>query len=168
MTILYTSHTGFTQQYATLLSEKTGYPALPLEQGLQTLSPKSKVFYLGWLCAGHISGLDRAVKFFQVQGVCAVGLFPPSNAQTQTLMRANYLPDGACLFHLQGGCAPEKLRGIKKWMFGAAISGMRSAIAKNPQPSQDELAMLNAAKQGGSFVSEDALAPIIDWLSAQA
>ena len=48
--IVYTSKTGFTEEYAKLLGEKTGLPVYSLNKsGL--LGKDSKVIYLGWIHA---------------------------------------------------------------------------------------------------------------------
>ena len=59
--IVYTSQTGFTRQYAQLLSEKTGVPAYELKEAAGKLPRDSEVFYMGWLMAGSVKGLERAM-----------------------------------------------------------------------------------------------------------
>lgn len=45
--IVYTSNTGFTRQYAMLLGEKTGLPVYSLEEAGQRLAPGNTIVYLG-------------------------------------------------------------------------------------------------------------------------
>ena len=61
-TVVYTSNTGYTRQYAMLLSKKTGLPACSLDEAMKHLAPGSSVIYLGWLMAGNAlpGALDTA------------------------------------------------------------------------------------------------------------
>ena len=72
--IVYTSQTGFTARYAGMLGEATGAPVYPLKEAVKRLERGTPVFYLGWLCAGSIHGLERASRRFAVQGIGAVGI----------------------------------------------------------------------------------------------
>ena len=62
--VVYTSQTGFTAWYARLLAEKAGLPAIPLERAARELGRQDGVVFLGWLCAGRISGLKKARRSF--------------------------------------------------------------------------------------------------------
>ena len=50
--IVYTSNTGCTAQYASLLGGETGLRVYPLEDAMKNLPQGSPVIYLGWLAAG--------------------------------------------------------------------------------------------------------------------
>ena len=96
--IVYTSNTGFTAQYATLLSHQTGLPLYRLEEC--QLPRDTQVLFLGWLCAGKIQGLKGAMGRFQVAGICAVGMAPQADpAKLAGDNRCGGLP----LFYLRGG-----------------------------------------------------------------
>ena len=84
--IVYTSATGFTRQYAGLLSAACGLPAMALKGAVP---PPGPVLYLGWLRAGSVQGLRAARRRFPVAGVCAVGMAPPEQADLERLRRAN-------------------------------------------------------------------------------
>ncbi|MDD6610969.1 MAG: hypothetical protein PUE91_01980 [Clostridiales bacterium] len=45
--IVYTSNTGFTEQYARLLGQKTGLPVYALSEAGKALPPRSSILYLG-------------------------------------------------------------------------------------------------------------------------
>ena len=59
--IVYTSQTGFTRKYAELLAEKVQLPALSSQEAQKVLPRDSEIFYMGWLAAGSVKGLDRAM-----------------------------------------------------------------------------------------------------------
>jgi len=72
--ILYNSNTGFTERYAKMLGEKTGLPVFSAEN-----PPKkgTAVIYMGWLMAGHISGIDRAVRLWTIW---RINMYSPPSA----------------------------------------------------------------------------------------
>ena len=108
MTIVYTSKTGFTREYAQMLGRAAGLPVCALDEATGKVGPGSDILYLGWLMAGHISGIDHAVKRFHVRAACGVGMTPPGDKVLQDLARSNYVPN-APIFYLQGGWAPKKV-----------------------------------------------------------
>ena len=79
MTIVYTSKTGFTREYAQMLGRAAGLPVCALDEATGKVGPGSDILYLGWLMAGHISGIDHAVKRFHVRAACGVGMTPPGD-----------------------------------------------------------------------------------------
>ena len=70
--IVYTSNTGYTAEYARLLGEKTGLPVYSLAEAEQKLAAGNRVIYLGWLMAGKVQGYKKAAKRYKVQAVCGV------------------------------------------------------------------------------------------------
>ena len=102
MVIVYRSNTGFTKAYAEMLGRAEQMKVCPLAEAQGKVGPGETVFYMGPLMAGHIAGIDQAVKQFTVKGVCGVGMSPVSQQVLDTLSKANYVPD-APIFYLQGG-----------------------------------------------------------------
>ena len=76
MTIVYRSNTGFTKEYAEMLAKAEKMKVCPLAEAQGKVGPGETVFYMGPLMAGHIAGIDQAVKQFTVKGVCGVGMSP--------------------------------------------------------------------------------------------
>ena len=122
MTIVYTSKTGFTREYAQMLGRAAGLPVCALDEATGKVGPGSDILYLGWLMAGHISGIDHAVKRFHVRAACGVGMTPPGDKVLQDLARSNYVPN-APIFYLQGGWAPKKVGWLQRRMVGTAAAG---------------------------------------------
>ena len=52
--IVYTSNTGYTEQYAMLLGKATGLPVYALAEAEAKLAPGNHILYLGWLMAGKV------------------------------------------------------------------------------------------------------------------
>ena len=157
--IVYTSQTGFTARYAALLAERTGLPCRPLKEAA-ALPRGTAVIYLGWLCAGGIKGLKEARRRFRTAAVCAVGM--AAEVEEAKLRRDNRL-EGVPLFYLRGGYAPDRLTGPYKW----AMSAMARMVTQNPPKDDQERAVQEAFRQGGDWVDEAYLDPVLDWLSRQ-
>ena len=105
--IVYTSHTGHTQRYAQLLAERTGVPAYSMKEAREKLRPKDEIFYMGWLMAGTVKGVQAAMDRYTIRGAAIVGVSPQGNGDLWTEARINggYSDSGGRLFYLQGGYA---------------------------------------------------------------
>ena len=153
--IVYTSTTGFTAQYAALLSHQTGLPLCRLEEG-DKLPRNIPVLYLGWLRAGRVVGLKKARNRLAVAGVCVVGL--DSAADLDKLRRGNHL-EHIPLFFLRGGYDPARVRGVDKLMMAA----MERILSGKSDPRSR--AALEAVRRGANWVSQAQLEPVLDWLA---
>ncbi|MEY8419554.1 hypothetical protein AALA83_09765 [Oscillospiraceae bacterium 44-5] len=162
MVIVYRSNTGFTQEYAAMLGRAAQMKVLPLAGAAGKVS--EPVFYMGPLMAGHISGIDQAVKAFAVQGVCGVGMSPASQQVLETLSKANYVP-GAPIFYLQGGWAPKKVGWLKRRMVNMVTRSTREALQdKGSRRTPEENRYLDFLLHGGSYVAFENLEAIRDWM----
>ncbi|WP_297198471.1 hypothetical protein [uncultured Flavonifractor sp.] len=152
--IVYTSNTGFTAQYATLLAHQTGLPLFRLEDS-SALAPGTEVLFLGWLCAGKIQGLKKAMGRFFIRCVCAVGM-APSQGYAQKL--AHDLGLSLPLYYLRGGYAPARIRGRYRLM----MAMMKAILSKKTDTQSREA--LKAIELGADWVSAQQLEPVMDWL----
>ena len=162
MVIVYRSNTGFTKEYAEMLAKAEKMKVCPLSEAQGKVGPGETVFFMGPLMAGHISGVDQAVKKFAVKGVCGVGMSPASQQVLDTLAKANYVP-GAPIFYLQGGWAPKKVGWLKRRMVGMATRSMREAL-QNKKRTPEEDKQLDFLLHGGSFVAFENLEAIRAWI----
>lgn len=156
--IVYTSGTGFTRRYAQLLSRAAAIPAYDLEGG-QLPAGGTSVVYLGWLRAGGIVGLSKARKRWDVRSVCAVGMAPDNDLKTLAEHNRVDCP----LFYVQGGYAPEKLKGMNKLVMAFVTKLIAKAQAKQAKTPED-LEQLALFRTGCDFVDEANLAPVLSWL----
>lgn len=155
--IVYTSNTGFTRRYAQLLSRAAAIPAYDLESRDCLPADGLKILFLCWLRAGGIVGLSKARKRWDVRAVCAVGMAP--EYPREKLAAQNHTGE-LPVFYLQGGYAPEKMRGINKAMMGF----MTKQMTKHPPKDEAEAGIQKLFLQGGDFVSEANLVPVLSWL----
>ena len=164
MVIVYRSNTGFTREYAEMLAKAEKMKVCPLAEAQGKVGPGESVFFMGPLMAGHISGIDQAVKKFAVKGVCGVGMSPASRQVLDTLAKANYVP-GAPIFYLQGGWAPKKAGWLKRRMVGMATRSMREALRdKGSRRTPEEDKQLDFLLHGGSYVAFENLETIRAWM----
>ena len=158
--IVYTSNTGYTAEYARLLGEKTGLPVYSLAEAEQKLAAGNRVIYLGWLMAGKVQGYKKAAKRYKVQAVCGVGM-GGTGSQLQEVRKANAIPEKTPLFTLQGGFDIQKLRGVYKLIMTIMVKTAGKGLAEKQDRTPDEDVMLEMLTQGGSRVSADNLAEVL-------
>lgn len=165
MTIVYCSKTGHTRQYAEMLAAAEKMKVYSLQEARSVLPEKEPVLFLGWLMAGHISGIDQVVRRWDVRCAVGVGMAPAGKEALATMAKANFVPH-APVFYLQGGWAPKKVGWFQRRAVGMVTRGTRKALlAKKDRTQQDE-AYLSMLIRGGSFVEYQNLKPIQDWLAA--
>ena len=160
--IVYTSNTGYTEQYAKLLGRKTGLPVYALSEVGKRLSPANRIIYLGWLMAGKVQGYQKAEKQYCVQAVCGVGM-GATGSQLQDLRKANGFPADLPVFTLQGGFDMSKLHGVYKLMMTVMAKTAGKGLAEKKDRTPDEDAMLDLLTNGGSRVSEENLKAVLEW-----
>ncbi len=157
--IVYESNTGFTQKYALMLSEKTGLPAYLLENAKSELHKGDEIFFLGWVCAGKISGYAKAAKIYSVKGTAAVGIMFPDETTIPQLRENNKIND-LPLFFLRGGVAPEKLSAIKRKIMNMIANTVEKAGPKN----EGERELIDVLRIGGDYVRPENLDEIVVFI----
>ena len=160
--IVYTSNTGFTRQYAMLLGEKTGLPVYSLEEAGKTLAPGNTIVYLGWLMAGKIQGYTKASKRYQIAAVCGVGM-GKTGSQLDDVRKANALGEELPVFTLQGGFDMGKLRGVYKLMMTIMSKTVGKKLAEKENRTPEENDMLHLLTSGGNRVCGDNLTEFMNW-----
>lgn len=161
--IIYSSNTGFTEQYAKILSEAIGLPAYPLKEA-DAVKKGAKIIYMGWLCASMINGYQKALKSYDISMICAVGM-GKSGTQDADVIKANSITDKQ-LFTLQGGFDINKLKGVYRFMMKTMARTAGKGLADKTDRTPEEDDMLDLMQNGGSRVSMDNLMPVIAWCKA--
>lgn len=160
--IVYTSATGFTARYAALLSQAADLPAYAL-QDPEAPAAGSTVLYLGWLRAGRMMGLRKAMRRYQVVAVCSVGMMEGTKADLVKVEKDNHL-ETLPHFYLRGGYAPEQLRGLSKLM----MAPMKHLILRHPPQNAAQEAACEALLHGADWVDAGALEPVLHWLNTHS
>ena len=163
MIIVYESNTGFTEQYAQMLSEETGLACFPRRQA----GKGEEAVYLGWLCARKVQGLKKAMGRCRVRAVVAVGMSQPSEKLLQEIAVGNALGEDTPLFYARGGLAPDKLKGMYKMMMKTAIKMAVQGAAPEAERTPEEADMLDMMERGGSRVDRANLDAVLAWYRAR-
>ena len=166
--IVYTSQTGFTRKYAQLLSQKVGVPAFEIKEAKKQLPAGADIFYMGWLKAGELKGLSSVVERYRIRGAAIVGMSPTGNGSLWTEARINggVSDSGARLFYLQGGYAPEQLKGLDRFLMKMTVrSVVKQLQALGEKQTERDRDMLKLYQHGGDRVREEALDEIAAWFA---
>ena len=167
--IVYKSQTGFTERYARALAEKTGVPAYSVKEAGRHLRKGDDIFYMGWLMAGRVSGMDRIWQKYSVRGVAIVGMSPGGNGGLWDIACKNhgFSDGGAPVFYLRGGYAPDKLTGLHKLLMKPMTNSLVKEIReKEHKATAGELEMMNMLLHGGDCFDAAQLDPIAQWFQS--
>ncbi len=159
--IVYTSNTGYTAEYARMLSAKCSLPVYSLAEALEALDEGDKIVYFGWLMAGFVKGYKKAAKRFTVTIVCAVGL-GGNGTQREEVRKANSIPECTPLFTIQGGYDYKRLRGVNKFLMRIVGAKLRRDLLRKTYLSDDDEVVLDLLTNGGSAVDEKNLDLVIE------
>lgn len=165
-TIVYTSNTGTTKEYAVLLGKKTGLDVCSIEESKGKLSKGTQIIYLGWVMASGIKGYKKAACLYQVKAVCGVCM-GATGSQMKEIREKNNIPSTTPLFTMQGGFDIKKLHGIYKMMMNMMSKIAGKAIADKKDRTPDEDVMLEMMLHGGNFVSEENIKEVLSWYNGQ-
>lgn len=160
--IVYTSNTGFTAQYATLLGEKLGLSVYSLDKAEGELAAGTEILYLGWLMAGQVKGYKQAAKRYKIAVVCGVGM-GASGSQIEDIRKSNTIQEDTPVFTLQGGFDLGKLHGLYRLMMNTMRHTVGKKLAGKPDKTAEEQDMLDLLQNGGSRISEENLRPVLEW-----
>lgn len=160
--IVYTTNTGSTQRYASLLAEKTGLPAYSLPEAKKRLSAGAEVIYLGWIMAGTIKGYAKAAVRFRVCAVCGVGM-GKTGTQLESVRNKTAVPAIIPLFTLQGNFDVGKLRGIYRPMMKLMAKETCKSLSEKRDRTPEENDLLDMMTFGGERVKAENLAAVLDW-----
>lgn len=160
--IIYTSNTGYTKEYAELLSKTICIPAVSIDEAKDYIHSGAEIIYMGWLMAGNIKGYKKAKKKYLIQAVVGVGIADPV-FQRDFVIKSNSIGDSMPLFLLQGGFDMGRLKGFYRFMMKVASAKMQKGLLqKTDKSSGDEIA-LKLICNGGSAVKQENLSKIIEW-----
>lgn len=160
--VVYTSNTGHTKEYASLLGQEIDIPVYELKEAKKKLPVSSKIIYLGWLMAGTVKGYKKAKKTFDICALCGVGM-AANGSQIADIRKANKVPENLPVFSLQGGFEMEKLHGIYKFMMQTMRKTVEKNLTSKKERTAEEDEMLDLLLHGKNRVSKDNLDEIIHW-----
>ena len=148
-----------------MLGRAAGLPVCALDEATGKVGPGSDILYLGWLMAGHISGIDHAVKRFHVRAACGVGMTPPGTrccrtwpgpTMCQTPPSSTFRAVGP----RKGGVAPAPDG-------RDGHQGLRQSLQQKRERTPQEQWQMDLLLRGGSCVAFRNLTPLLEWLKKQ-
>lgn len=160
--IVYTSNTGTTEEYAQLISQKTGLPYYSLFTAKTKLAAGSEIIYLGWIMAGKIKEFNAAQKLFKIVAMCGVGM-AKTGTQDDDVIKANKFDSNVAIFTLQGGFNIKKLTGVYRFMMNTMSRTVSKRLARKAVLTDEDKEMLDMMQHGGNYVSEDNLKSFFEW-----
>ena len=163
--IVYNSNAGHGKEYARIISEATGVKAYDLEEAKNSLKNDTKVLFIGWIMGSGIKGYKKAVKAFNVLGVCAVGM-APMGATDGEIKNKNNLPKSMQFFYLQGGFEWDKVSGADKTIMKVIKKKFNKDFGGKEDISEGEKDMLELVNKGGSRVSAENATKVIEWINS--
>lgn len=163
--IVYKSNTGFTKEYAQLLSKEVGIPAYDLKEAKKEVANNEEIMYMGWVMAGAINSFKKAVKRYSIKGICAVGMSLPTEEQNTDIIQKNNLNKDE-FFYLQGGFDMEKLTGIYKFMMKSMQATIQKDLEKKENKTEQDLQTLEMMKGRVNYVSIENLKEVIEFAKA--
>ena len=164
--IIYTTNTGSAEQYAKILAQETGLPAYSMKEAQKKIRPGADVICLGWIMTGTIKGYSAAVRHYQVQAVCAVGM-GRTGTQTDAVRKKNCIPGECPLFTIQGNFDVNKLHGMYRMMMELMIRTAGKALAGKKDRTAEEDDMLDMMLRGGERVRRENLMEVLEWYHLQ-
>lgn len=158
--IVYTSNTGYSEQYAKMLGEKAGLPVYSLRDS--KLEAGASVIFIGWLMAGIVSGYGKAVKKYKVEAVIGVGM-GETGTQLDSVRKNNKVSESVPVFVLQGGFDMNKLSGMYKFMMKLMVKKLKKDYEGRTDLSEGEEAIVDMLYNGGNYVNEKHLSGVLQW-----
>ena len=98
--IVYSSLSGSCEEYAQRMSAALHIPFFTEKSGLCPVG--RKIAYIGWLFAGKVVGLDKAMDRYDVCCVVSVGMGDPAVNPAEVCRKKNGLGADIAVFPLQG------------------------------------------------------------------
>ena len=158
--IVYSSNTGFTEQYAKLLGRALDMPSYKLGN-VPACHKGAEAIYLGWLFAGKIVGYRKCAKKYNISCAVGVGMSPPSPELAEGLRATEKIPAGTPVFYLQGGFDITKLKGPMKLVMKVKCKEIAARLNAKGELTQAERATLEMTQGAASAVDGANLAELI-------
>ena len=160
--IVYSSNTGYTEQYAKLLGKTLELPSYKLGN-VPECHKGAEVIFLGWLFAGTIVGYRKCARKYKIRCAVGVGMGPPVPELAEGLRAAMKVPSGVPVFYLQGGFDISRLQAPLKLVMKVKCREIAGRLSAKPELNEAEQATLEMTRGAASCVCAENLAEIVAW-----
>ena len=159
--IVYSSNTGFTEQYAKLLGRALDMPSYKLGN-VPACHKGAEAIYLGWLFAGKIVGYRKCAKKYNISCAVGVGMSPPSPELAEGLRATEKIPAGTPVFYLQGGFDINRLSLPLKLIMKIKCKQIAARLRAKGELTEAEQLTLEMTQHPTSAVREENIQQVID------
>ncbi len=160
--IVYTSLTGHTKQYAQMLGQMLELPVYSLNEVGSNTPCGNNVIYFGWIRASHVNGFKKASRRFNILAVCGVGLCD-TGTMLDEVRKATAIPNSIPLFTLQGGIDRTALKGINRLL----ISMLTRGLSDQKQRSAQDERILELLTSDADYVCSENLNNVTVYIRMQ-
>lgn len=160
--IVYNSNTGFTAEYAKLLSKATGIRAYSWKEAKSQLPKDTPVLFLGWVMANKLPEIQNVTRRFYIRAIGAVGLNQNEYVE-QSIRSENGVPASIPVFLLPGGLDKSKLGLYHRLLLKIVELNVKQRIRKAVRPSEETALFLQQLTGGCNLVDAAHLESLIDW-----
>lgn len=162
--VVYNSTTGSCKRYAQMISAKMSIPALDLKNAY--VRDGGKIIFVGWLFAGKITGLEKAMKKFNVGAVVQVGMGPVSEKSESIAREKNGINPEIPVFCKQGAFDIKKLPLHFRLIMKIKNKEIADRLNKKGNLNEQEKATLKMAETGKGEPAFWDVSDIIEWCKA--
>ena len=166
MKIVYASGTGFTKEYAQMLSKELSLEAYDVKDALSLLKEGETIIYLAYIRAGGLRYFNKVNRKFKIVSIGAVGMSLDST-QIKGIRKRHRINPSVGLFYMQGGYAPDRIKGCDKFAMSIVKKIIIKQLSKKQELTDIERDALDLALNGGSRVNKEALTDIISFIKNQ-
>ncbi|MCR4842298.1 MAG: hypothetical protein K5840_03425 [Eubacterium sp.] len=160
--VVYISNTGFTRQYADLLSKKLSLKEYSFEEAKKALPKGSRVIFLSWIRKGRVEGYKKAAARFGLDCVVGVGMSIEGMEVAEGFRSQTKMGDEP-FFYVQGGFDFSRLTGMNRFIMKQFRDVMVPRMEGRTDLDEAQMNMLKMFRDGGNAVSIDRLSPVVEW-----
>ena len=165
MIIVYASNTGYTKEYAEILSRRSGVDAFSVDDIPRNRASETTIF-MGWIMAGKVMGYNTAkMSGCNIKCVVGVGMSPEGPNMVKMLKKSLKKEGYMDIFYLQGGYDYKKLKGIYKLLMKIKSKEIIGRFDGMSEADKEANATYRMVTRGDSVVSEKRIAPVIAWVT---
>lgn len=159
--IVYSSNTGYSEQYAKMISRALNVPAYRLGE-VPACHEDAYALYVGWLFAGRVVGYKKAEKHYNVFVIVAVGMSPPSPEIVEGIRKAEDVALEMRICYLQGGFDINRLSLPLKLIMKIKCKQIAARLRAKGELTEAEQLTLEMTQHPTSAVREENIQQVID------
>ena len=159
--IVYKSNSGFTKEYALMLSKKLVLPVYDIKEANKSLCKNDEIIYMGWIMAGNVQGLNKAKKY-AIKAIVAVGM-TYDEKQEKEIQEKVKAYNSELVINIRGGFYLDRLHGIYKFMMKVMGKVLGKVLREKENKTEEDKQTLLMIEQGASYVDEANLDRVITW-----